>query len=267
MISISVIIPSYKPGDYLWKCLDSLAAQSISKQSFEIILVLNGCKEPYETDIRTYVSNHNDLHFNFIQTDSPGVSNARNLALDACRGEYITFIDDDDFVSPSYLKELLDNSGKELVVLSNTIAVADPSGQEIENYRITKIFKRFSEKGKQPFYKPRKYFSGPCMKLLPRVIIGSNRFDPRFSNGEDSLFMFLISKNMRYCCFTSSNAIYYRRFRTGSAVMRHRSLIQRGLNSLRLICSYTSLYFKGFPHYSFPFYLTRVLGAIKSIIK
>ena len=49
---ISVIIPTYTPKDYLWECLGSLENQTLSKDEFEVILVLNGEREPYESLIR-----------------------------------------------------------------------------------------------------------------------------------------------------------------------------------------------------------------------
>ena len=49
---ISVIIPTYKPGNYIIECLKSLANQTLSPNCFEIIIVLNGCREPYEEFVK-----------------------------------------------------------------------------------------------------------------------------------------------------------------------------------------------------------------------
>ena len=85
-MKISVIIPTYKPQEYLWKCLDSLDRQTLSNDNFEVILVLNGCKEPYYSQIKNYIAKRNDLNIIFIQTDEGGVSNARNKGLDIAKG-------------------------------------------------------------------------------------------------------------------------------------------------------------------------------------
>ena len=106
-MKVSVIIPTYKPQAYIWECLDSIKNQTFPKEDFEVILVLNGCNEPYYSQIKEYIDNNLvDYNVNFIQTDQGGVSNARNIALDAAKGEYVTFIDDDDYISPKYLEEL-----------------------------------------------------------------------------------------------------------------------------------------------------------------
>ena len=95
---ISVIIPTYKPKAYLWECLDSIANQTISSQNYEVIIVLNGCTEPWAGELEKYISsNMSGLNVNFVNCEEGGVSNARNIALNLAKGEYITFIDDDDY--------------------------------------------------------------------------------------------------------------------------------------------------------------------------
>lgn len=108
-MKITVIVPTYKPQSYLWECLDSIYNQTFSKSDYELILVLNGCNEPYNSQIKDWLSEHKDLQVQFIQTDQGGVSNARNIAIDNARGEYVTFIDDDVFfLSCKYEKTMLD---------------------------------------------------------------------------------------------------------------------------------------------------------------
>ena len=124
-MKISVIIPSFKPQGYLWQCLDSICNQTFSKGDFELILVLNGCKKPYDEQIKAYIENHTYVNWNYIQTDVPGVSNARNIALNVAKGEYVAFIDDDDYVSPSYLEELYKKASYDCVSLSHPSAFYD----------------------------------------------------------------------------------------------------------------------------------------------
>ena len=104
-MKISVIIPTYKPQAYLWECLDSLCGQTFPKSDFEVILVLNGCCEPYDGLIKEYITGHPEMQWNYIQTDKGGVSNARNIALSEAKGEYIAFVDDDDYFSESYFPQ------------------------------------------------------------------------------------------------------------------------------------------------------------------
>lgn len=267
-MKISIIIPSYKPQGYIWECLDSIRDQTFPKEDYELILVLNGCKEPYYTQIKNYI-NQNLLGYNvnFIQTDTGGVSNARNIALDAAKGEYVTFIDDDDYISPKYLEELYKAASPDTVSLCYPYAFNDGEPEVQIQYPITKVFDEYQTRTKfRLTSKLRKYFSGPCMKLIPMSFIQERRYDVRFKNGEDSLFMFLISDKIKKLSLTSKDAIYYRRYRENSAVTSKRSRLNITKNGLKMISVYMQIYCNAPHKYNFVFFLQRLLGAIKPIL-
>ena len=264
---ISVIIPTYRPQAYIWECLLSLATQTLPKNLYEIIIVLNGCNEPFHSQIQQYIIDYLSAHqVQLIQTDTGGVSNARNIGLNVAKGEYISFIDDDDYVSPGYLEDLYTLADENTIVLAYPYAFNDGEPNIQLPYRITDAYDYCIKHN----YKTidtiaRKFFSGPCMKLIPVSFIQDRRFDTRFKNGEDSLFMFLISNKFKVLRFTTNQAIYYRRYRIGSANFSTNRL-QRLINSTRLSLEYTRIYFSNIKQYNFNFYITRILGSIRSII-
>ena len=179
-MKISVIVPTYKPKEYLWECLDSLVAQTLSGSEWELLLVLNGCCEPWRTQIEQYIgSKMQGMNVVFVQTDTPGVSNARNIALDRARGEYITFIDDDDYVSPQYLEELLKAATPDTVSLCYPYAFDDGHPEVQRKYSITDAYEYCAAHG-----------CGPWMTTH------TNEFHPRTSlrcplrQRRDSLCMF-----------------------------------------------------------------------------
>lgn len=259
---ISIIIPTYKPKEYLWQCLDSFAAQTLTFQKWELIVVLNGCAEPWLTQLKAYQAAHPQMSMKVIQTATAGVSNARNIGIDAAQGEYIGFIDDDDYISPTYLEELAKIATPETIAASYTIAFDET--HEFIPYYIEAAYQKYAPKGILPFYAARKYFSGPCMKLIHRDIIRDRRFDKRFTVGEDSLFMFVISNRMKNIAFTDTKAVYYRRMRPGSA-SHTPTWAQKIRNCVRLIRQYTRIYRKG-KGYSMHFYITRVLGVVHTLV-
>lgn len=265
-MKISVIIPSFKPQEYLWQCLDSLCNQTFSKEDYELILVLNGCKEPYHSKILEYIKLHSELIWHYIQTDVPGVSNARNMALDVAKGDFVTFIDDDDVVSDYFLEGLFNKASSDTVSLSYTESFTNNICEKSTDYVLTQEFLKKSKEGKIPFHKGAKFFQGPCMKLFHKSIIADRRYDPTFRNGEDSLFMFLISDRLNYVDFTDTRSAYYRRIRSDGANYSKKSLKYRTVNGLTLIKEYFKLFFKQPTKYNVPFFLTRVLGAVKGIV-
>lgn len=260
-MKISIIVPTYKPQAYLWECLDSIYNQTFHKSEYELLLVLNGCKEPFNAQIQEWLSKHSDLQVQYFQTDEGGVSNARNIALDNARGEYVTFIDDDDLISPVYLQELYENASPDTISLCYPYAFNDGKREIQLPYGITDAYSYCIEhKCNKLTSRVRKYFSGPCMKLIPMSFIQDRRFDVRFKNGEDCIFMFLISDKFKKMNFTSKSAIYYRRFREGSAVTTKRPKKEEMLNSLKCMNEYTKIFFRG--NYSMYFYSSRIIAEL-----
>ena len=264
-IAVSVIVPTYKPKEYLWTCLESLVNQTFDKRRYEIIVVLNGCNEPYQSNIKEYMSMKPSCQFSFLQTDKGGVSNARNIGIDKARGEYIAFVDDDDYVSPSYIEELHVKASVDTVSLAYPSAFDDETEKVQIDYRITDEYNRLFTTEALDFHKARKYFSGPCMKMIHRDIIGSRRFDKRLKNGEDTLFMFEISDKIKFVSFASKKSIYFRRFRTNSATTTIRSTKTKIRDNMVGLSAYFSIYLKHPRNYKFNFFLTRILGAIRGM--
>lgn len=264
MDKISVIIPTYRPQSYLWECLDSLRAQTLSSQKFEVLIILNGEKEPYFSMIQNYIKQNNCSNFNLFYSTDKGVSNARNIGLDMAMGTYITFIDDDDYVSNSFLESLLKHSTPETISLSNFIAFFDQT-HEIIPHSLNKCFVENSKKTDIKYQTVRKYFSAPYAKAIHKDIINNKRFDPKFRIGEDSLFLFAISDSYKYISFTDSNAIYFRRFRAESVSIGSKgSLIVRIKNAWQLCFQYINIYSQNPKSYNLNFLITRILGACRS---
>ena len=99
---ISIIIPVYNVEDYIRPCLDSILAQTYT--NFEAILVDDGSKDGSGRICDEYAVK--DSRFVVMHKDNEGVARARITAFEHSKGELITFIDSDDYVSPLYLEEL-----------------------------------------------------------------------------------------------------------------------------------------------------------------
>lgn len=265
-MDISVIIPSYKPQEYLWECLDSLSKQSLDKSKFEIILILNGCNEPYRSQIQRWIDTHSDLNFNLLQTDVQGVSNARNIGIDNAKGEYITFIDDDDYVSVSYLEGLLKIADNKSIILSDSRAFVEGNEGFKETYSPHIAYQRCYKNKVQNIIQARAIFNGPCMKLIPISLVQGINFDTTISNGEDALFMFLISKKIKKLKYAEPSAIYYRRYRTASATTAIKPKLFWIKNAFRLNNKYLSSWIKKPFAYNFLFTCNRLMANIKGAI-
>lgn len=100
---VSIIVPIYNVAPYLKKCLDSIAAQTYS--NIEILLIDDGSPDQCGAICDIYAAR--DSRFVVIHQNNNGVSSARNIGIDHAKGEYIMFVDGDDYISPHMCEILL----------------------------------------------------------------------------------------------------------------------------------------------------------------
>lgn len=265
MFEISVIIPTYNPGDYINECINSLYEQTFPLIKFEILVVLNGNIHEYEEKVSKLLKKAPDcLKTKLILSNCPGVSNARNMGIDNANGKFICFIDDDDVVSPSYLSSLYSKADKNTIVISNVYSFKKNIKERAENFFICPQLRQKEKFYKGSLFKNRSFLAFPVAKIIHRDIIGDRRFDTRFKNGEDALFITSLTDKIKHIEFTDNDAIYYVRERIGSASRRKIPILELLKTSLLLIGSYTSLYIKSFPKYNLALFVSRIPGVIKN---
>lgn len=214
MSKISVLIPTYKPGWYLQRCLQSIEDQTLSKDNFKVYIALNGSDKSFEKYLKEALKGFSfkcELFF----LEQAGVSNARNFLIDSSIEDFVVFIDDDDVLSDNYLEELLKVSDATNIGIANVYNFSESIDNLKENY-IGKSFEKL-DKTTSSKYKSRKYFSSPWAKMIHRTIIGNVRFDTELAIGEDSLFMAKISHKVQGVKKTVAFACYYVYEREGSA--------------------------------------------------
>ena len=99
---ISVIVPIFNVENYLRECLDSIHHQTY--ENFECLLIDDGSPDKSAEICKEYVAK--DSRFRYFKKENGGVSSARNLGMRCAVGDYITFVDPDDFLTPNYLEIL-----------------------------------------------------------------------------------------------------------------------------------------------------------------
>lgn len=99
---ISVVIPIYNVSPYLRLCLESVENQTYPY--FEVLLINDGSRDDSKDICQEFINK--DKRFRYFEQENLGISAARNTGIVNSNGEFITFIDGDDFVDPNYLEEL-----------------------------------------------------------------------------------------------------------------------------------------------------------------
>ncbi|MBE0471495.1 MAG: glycosyltransferase family 2 protein [Methyloprofundus sp.] len=181
---VSIIIPVYGVEQYISKCIESIKAQTFT--DFEAILVNDGTKD--NTVVVAEETIAGDERFIIYHKENGGQGSARNLGLDKARGDYIAFIDSDDWVEPDYLQAMYEK----IVIEDADICTCDvnliSSGGILQ-----KVFKSNPEK----YYLNRDYLNGffyisnwMCDKLFKKEVFNGMRFDPEVRTFEDAHFVF-----------------------------------------------------------------------------
>lgn len=192
MPKLSVIVPVFNAEKTLRRCVDSVLSQKMA--DFEVILVDDGSKDSSAAICDVYAQE--DPRVKVLRQENKGVSTARNVGLDSAAGDWICFVDSDDYVSEDYFPEEFDDS-KDLYVL-NWMNFGGNTGQEeffksgpVKGERVAEFF------GKNMF---KLALEAPWAKFYKRQIIEKNnlRFDSRIKLGEDCVF------NQRYYNYVDS---------------------------------------------------------------
>ena len=186
---ISIIIPIYKAEDYLSRCIDSVISQTYT--DWECILVDDGSPDKSGEICDDY--SRKDERIRVLHKANGGVSSARNLGIDIAKGEWVTFVDADDYILPDYIERLMKHTDADLIIsgsrhfgFNNT----DYSIPEDRRYDIHKFVKCiFDCDPSDNIYT--NCVSYPWGKILKRSLIEQNtlRFNTKMKLAEDTCFM------------------------------------------------------------------------------
>lgn len=131
MPKVSIVVPVYKVEEFLPKCLDSILAQTY--KDFELIIVDDGSPDNCPQICDDY--SKLDDRIKVIHQENKGLGGARNTGASQAAGEYILFIDSDDYIEPDLLETALKNAIKtDADILVYGFRTVNESGRQMQNY-------------------------------------------------------------------------------------------------------------------------------------
>ena len=228
-IKISVVIPVYNTEEYLGQCLDSLYLQKY--REVEYILVDDGSTDDSYALCQKYAAK--DERFVVVQKENGGPSSARNLAISMARGEYITFVDSDDFIrvdAYERIAALLAKHDNPDCLIFGANLVPDYPPEHYYNFVTTtnKVYEEFTpemlynEPGARPFL---------WLQVIKKSVITENNItmDESISLGEDQLFQIEVFPHTKKTVFVADKLYYYRWKRQGSLMSENAENKERKL--------------------------------------
>ena len=217
---ISVIVPVYKAEAYLHRCVDSLLAQTFT--DFEILLIDDGSPDRSGEICDEYA--RKDSRVRVWHKENGGVSSARNVGLDNARGEYICFVDSDDWVESNYLKILYDDismTNVDLVVHGFRRFTSE--GKEIGCESYSDLLYDLDIEMQQMLSEQSLYYRGsPYAKLFKKNVIAERniKFDISIHFGEDLCFLFDYLSVVHRVLFSSKSYYNYIQYENSSVHKR-----------------------------------------------
>lgn len=233
---LSIIVPVYNVEKYLRDCLESLLMQDLSEDEYEIICVDDGSKDSSPAILDEYAEKHANIRV--IHKQNGGVSSARNVGIEAAKGEYLWFVDSDDCIMPNCLGQLCQIAKEHH---PQWIRVGWKARDEV-----------YSFKNESPSLEKIEYIlydnlpddmgvimSSVCMTIISRNLIINHaiRFHQDIKYGEDTLFVFEVCMHLTTKWVMTPCQLYcYRQVSTSAThTQTQASIDQRFFDRLRSI--------------------------------
>ena len=213
---ISIVIPVYNAEKYLGGCLNSIQNQTY--KNFEVILVNDGSIDNSESICKSFVEAY--TRFRYYLKGNGGASSARNFGLNHVTGDYITFIDADDWVEENHLEVLINN------IKENNSDMAVSSIKKFDNsnnfyFRVysneEKYLLNYNKLNREEFLvilpkliPANNSYKVAVSKLFKKELVTDVRFDESIVYGEDLEFFFKIYNNINSISYIDEVTYVYR---------------------------------------------------------
>lgn len=238
---VSVIVPVYNNEKWIGRCLESIMFQSY--KNIEIIVVDDGSTDESGKIVEDY--SRNDNRIRIILQANHGVGYSRNVGMSVSEGEYIVFIDSDDFISRDYIERMMERMKDDidLVICGYNEVRLDDNIVRITNTHVLNhtVCSELSGNIYRDFYKIREYINSPCLKIYRKkhIIQHNLEFPEDMVAGEDYIFnlsyyrhikKYVYVPNAGYQYFENISSITHK-----GSMMHFESLLKSRERSVKLL--------------------------------
>lgn len=240
---ISVIIPVYNSEKYLNKCLTSILTQTYS--NIEVIIINDGSNDNSLSICEKFKEKDNRIRI--ITQENKGVSYSRNRGIREALGDYIMFVDSDDFISNNYIELMYKETSQnnyEVCISGMTFCDENEKVIKTELYKNYNIELNFGEI--IPSIINTIYFCSSCKTLFKRDIILKNKilFNNKLKFGEDFKFSFDALRNSKKTGYLSFAGYFYRENRNSSTQNKDIDVIKQYLQDSLDVLAYINTFTK-----------------------
>lgn len=252
---LSIVVPVFNVEKYIQECLDSILHQSF--QEFELLLIDDGSSDQSGSICDEYAAH--DVRISVFHTINRGQAAARNLGIEKSKGEYIGFVDSDDWIDPVMFEKLLEeNHRTECEIVACNFHIMDENGTfSLWNQKSRNLLFSKEEAMKEIIHNAILTFS-PCNKIYKRSLFR----EAKFKEG-----IILEDMDLSYRILYASNGVayiskgyYYYRYNEKSTLRTKFSL--KRLDSYHVFKTMYEFYVKHYPEEALFVYYNLVMNGI-----
>lgn len=199
---VSVLIPVYNSSNYLRQCLDSVCNQSY--QNLQVVIINDGSTDSSEEICNSYAKNYSFIEYHYQQ--NLGVSQTRNRLLELAKGEFILFVDSDDWIDLDMINILVTKALR----YNACMVICDDVNSAIESKKVRED-ELWNQEDIVNYFLFHKRVTGSLRnKLIRKDIVQGIVFDTEISYGEDALFCWNILQRVSLVINTNIPLYNYR---------------------------------------------------------
>lgn len=212
---VSIIVPIYNGELYIQKCLDSILVQTY--KNIEVVIINDGSTD----GSINYLEKYSDERIRYFNIENQGVSVARNYGIDKSNGEYLLFIDVDDYVNEDIVEKLVN-----LVENDTTFVFCDNFEVWTDRTDTRTLFNNLNKELRREDV-IKEIASGKaglvCSKLISKKVVADNKiyFDGNLKVGEDQLFFLQVANYCKTFKYVKEPLYFYDRTNESSSTIKY----------------------------------------------
>ena len=231
---LSIIIPVYNVEKYIEHCLNSIKLQTM--KDFEIIIINDGATDNSEKIIKEYQKNNPDLIIKYLKKENGGLASARNYGVKFAEGDYISFIDPDDYLDSNTYEDLKVYMDKKIDVIKFKLKLVNNKKEVIELVNGPVFNECSGEEAYKKLCISDKFMDPACIYLYRREYFIENGFQYRLRYHEDFGLTSLVIVNAK--TFVSTNCYGYNYLQTDNSLTRDNDYNKNKLRAKDMIAHY-----------------------------
>lgn len=219
MAKVSVIVPVYNTGKYVERCLNSIIKQT-EKNEIEIIVINDGSTDNSGEIVKEYIQKQeNKPIIKYYEKENEGIAKTRNLGVEKATGEYILFVDSDDYIDKQLIKKLKPYIDKKIDLIKFKLQRIDEKGNQLEKVEGPTFENKTGEEAFNEMYSQDILLDSPCVYLIKKELFTQNNFQFKRTYHEDFgliPLILLVAKSV-----ASINEYLYNYVQVGDSITRN----------------------------------------------